>query len=455
MTRSRSITWVVAVAATLVFVDLVPYRLTDGDSCDYAAMAHDMVDGGWRVWFAPMWDFHGAWVPFREHPPGALWLSALCEAAGARPANAALVANVLWTFAAVAGVVALARRFMSSATADLAGLTFLLHAGVIRYVQRAGLELPLAACAVWTLAGAVRLRDAWWWTWVTGIALAGCFLVRGVFGLVPAAVLAVVFIEPTLRPPMSRLVGAASLAVGSLIAFDALHFAAAGEEFWQAYLRRQVFSSLALGGTGHSIAGESWAYYVGRTLVYTLPWSLLPVARLFRRTRPLTSPAAWRLAVVWIALTVVGASLSSRAASRYIFQIYVATSLLAALALGPDLRPGIARAVAVLVVLALPTQIALKSFFLHKHNDAWSTAGILESHRDDPLLAGRTVIGPSDSEGYWPISLVRFHLGLPVSSAPQHAEGGLHWVPGAGADFPVGRVVLATPLGALIDYDAR
>ncbi len=452
MTRSRLMAWSVAVAATLVFVVLFPYRLTEGDSCVYAALAHDMVGGGWRAWFAPVWHFHGVFVPFREHPPGAFWLSALCEAAGVHPANAALAANALWTFAAVAGVVALARRFMSATTADLAGLAFLLHAGVMQSVQRATLELPFAACAAWTLAGAVRLRDARLWIWVTGIALAGCFLVRGVFGLVPAALLAVVWIEPSLRPPVWRLVGAASIAVGPLIAFDALHFTATGTEFWPAYLRRQVFSSLTKGGTASSLAGESWRHYVGYALVYTLPWSLLPLARVCSRPRPLPSPAAWRLAVVWVVLTVLGASLSSRVGSRYVFQIYIATSLLAALAVAPDLRPGIARAVSVLLVLALPTQIALKSLVLHQQDDAWITAGILESHRDDPSLAGRTVTG--SSAGDWP-KLVRFHLGLAVSSAPQRLDRGLHWVPGAGADSPVGRIVLVTPLGALIDYDAR
>src|ERR1035437_8740735 len=103
MTRSRSILWIVATAATLVFVALFPYWLTDGDSCEYAAMAHDMAEGGWRTWFAPVWDFHGQFLPFLEHPPGAFWLSAFCEIAGVRAANAALVANVLWTYVAVAG----------------------------------------------------------------------------------------------------------------------------------------------------------------------------------------------------------------------------------------------------------------------------------------------------------------------------------------------------------------
>lgn len=450
----RALCWLAAVLAALAIALFVPFRLTDGDSCLYAAMAHDMARGG--SWFAPEWDFHGAATCFHEHPPGAFWLAALLERLGAPAPNAALGANVLWMFAAVLGVIALARRFVSAAAADLAGLVFLLHLGVMKYVQRAGLEIPLAATVAWTMAAGLRLGGSRWWTLATAASLAGAILVRGVFGLVPAALLVLLLLDPALRPPWRRLVVVFAGAAAVLWAFDRAHAVsgAPSHGFWLAYLQRQVLPSLQPGGTSHSVEGGTWTYYVGRALVYTLPWSLLPLVRLLRGPKPLPSPAAWRLAAAWIVLTVAGASLTSREGSRYVFQIYVATSLLAALALGPVLKPNLAWIAATFVVLAVPAQAALKCGF-HERDAWWKTAGLLEDNRirDDQPGPRAQIRGPFQPEDDRMKSMLRFHLGdVWISSAPVTEMKGVQWVPGAGDDFPVGRVLLATPLGAIVDY---
>jgi 4-amino-4-deoxy-L-arabinose transferase-like glycosyltransferase len=466
--RGRLLAWSAAVVSTVAIALAVPYHLTDGDSCAYAAMAHDIARGV-SSWCNPQWDFHGRIECFHEHPPGALWLSALVERLGAPEAKAALVANVLWTFAAMAGVVALARRFVSKGAADLAGLVFVLHVGVMHYVQRAALEIPLAATAAWTVAAGLRLGGSRWWTVATAASLAGAILVRGVFGLVPAALLVFLLFEPTLRPPWRRLVVAFLGAAAALCAFDLAHvhkptgpsclpIPGVHVSFWREYLERQVLPSLQPGGTAHSVAGETWTYYVGRTLVYSLPWTLLPVWRLVRGPKPLPSPAAWRLAAVWIVLTVAGASMSSREGSRYVFQVYAATSLLAALAVGPELKPVVEWIAVTFVVMLFPAQVLLKSTVFHARDVWWRTAEIASAHayRNGELWppgSRRTVAGPFQPEDDRLKSLLRFHLGdVWVSSAPVTDAKGLQWVPGAGEDFPLGKVVFATPLGALVDY---
>jgi 4-amino-4-deoxy-L-arabinose transferase-like glycosyltransferase len=445
----RVLGWTAAAIATVALALLLPYRLTDGDSCLYAAMAHDIARGG--AWAAPTWDFHGVAAPFHEHPPGAFWLSALVERLGAPPANAALVANALWTFAAVAGVIALARLFVERSTAQFAGLAFLLHIAVLRYVQRASLEIPLAATAAWTLAAGLRLGRGRVWIAATAASLAGAFLVRGIFGAVPAALLVLALLDRDLRPPPLRLALAFAGAAAALVAFDRAHAAATGHGFWAAYVERQVAPSLS-GTSTHSVAGETWTYYVGRAVLYTLPWSLLPLVRFVRGRRRVPAPAAWRLSIAWIALTVVGASLTSREGSRYLFQMYVATALLAALALGPSLRPDLAWIASTLVLLVPASTVLLKSSF-HGRDEWWRTAELCATHRGDASLAGRTVRGLFQPEDDRLKSLLRFHLGLWVSSERPTDMTGLQWVPSAGADFPVGRVVVATPLGALVDFD--
>jgi hypothetical protein len=158
---------------------------------------------------------------------------------------------------------------------------------------------------------------------------------------------------------------------------------------------------------------------------------------------------------VWIVLTVAGASTSSREGSRYVFQLFVATSVLAAFTVGPELKPTPAWFASTFVLLVLPAQVVLKSSIFRVHDEWWVAADLLEEHRGDPKLAGREIRGPFKPEDDRAKSFLRFHLGTWISSAPVTEMRGLQWIPGAGVDFPVGRVVVATPLGAVVDYGER
>jgi 4-amino-4-deoxy-L-arabinose transferase-like glycosyltransferase len=449
----RIAAWAAVVLVTVAIAAFWPFRLTDGDSCVYAAMAHDMAQGG--SWIAPTWDFHGAVGCFHDHAPGAFWLAAIVERLGAPWTTAALVANALWTFAAVAGVVALARLFVSKATADFAGLAFLLHSVVMRYAQRAGLEIPFAATAAWTLAAGLRLGRSRWWIVATGAALAGAFLVRDVMAIVPAALLVYAAIDKPLRPPIGRLVAASALAAAALFAFDRAHAAATGHGFWSAYVEREIFPSLEGGGSRHAVDRETWPYYVESIAIYSLPWSLFPVWRLWRGPRPVPSPAAWRLAAAWIVFAFALASTSSREGSRYVSQVDVATALLAALAVGPELKPTPAWFASTFVMLVLPAVVLLKTTAFHDRGTWWDAARRLDELHGDPRLVGREIHGVFKTEDDRMKTFLRFHTGAWVSSAPVPEMKGLQWIAGAGADFPAGRVIVATPLGALVDFDAR
>jgi len=448
--RRTALAWAASVVAALVLVLAVPYHLTDGDSCLYSALAHDMARGG--SWVASTWDFHGAPACFHEHPPGTFWVSAVIEWLGAPRERASLAANALWTFAALSGVFALARRFVTPRTALAAGVVFLLHLEVLRYAQRAALEIPLAAAGSWAIAAGLRLDRSRWWSVVAAVALAAAFLVRGVLAAAPVAVLIYALLDRPVRPPVLRLGAAFAGAALLLLAFDRAHAAATGHGFWIEYLRRQVVPSFEAGGTRHSVPGETWPYFVSRALAYSLPWSVLPVWRMVNRPPPLPSPAAWRLALVWIVVTVAGVSLGSRPGSRYVLQMFAATALLAALAAPPDLSDRTARIVAVVALAFVPVQVLVKDL-VHDRGPWWDTAAVLEERRGDARIAGRELLGPFLPEDDHMKSFLRFHLGTSVSSAPVGEMRGLQWVPGAGADFPVGRVLAATPLGAVVDYE--
>ena len=104
-------------------------------------------------------------------------------------------------------------------------------------------------------------------------------------------------------------------------------------------------------------------------------------------------------------------------------------------------------------MLVLPAVVLLKSSFIHDRGDLWTTAGQLDALRDDPRIAGREIHGPFKPEDEHMKTFLRFHTGTWVSSGPVPEMRGLQWIPGAGADFPAGKGVVATPLGALIDFN--
>lgn len=454
MSARTVLPWVLAALAAGAFCALFPYRLTDGDSCAYGALAREMAAGTWRAWAAPTWDFHGAAACFHEHPPGAFWASALLGRAGVRAEQSPLVANALWALLAAGGTAALARRLGCSPGAALvAGGVLLLHAAPLRFVQRAGLEFPLAACSVWAVVATLRLRDAAAWSAVLAASLAGAFLVRGALAATTVGVVLWTLLDPALRPPLARAALGVAGAALLLVAFDRAHAAATGHGFWAAYVERQVAPSFDAAGSRHARPDSVADYFAVRLLVYSLPWSLLPLARVVAWARgrgSLPNAAAWRIAAVWILLAAVGPALTSRPASRYLFQAWVPASVLFGLALTaawPERwAPRLRWAVPLLVVV-----LAASKSVVAPRDDAWRTAEILSAHRDARTAPARPVVGPFLPEDDGRKSFVRFHLGTDVfaetPAAPRHAD---RWVP-AGSDVPAGAAVLVeTPLGRLV-----
>jgi hypothetical protein len=147
--------------------------------------------------------------------------------------------------------------------------------------------------------------------------------------------------------------------------------------------------------------------------------------------------------------------MSSREGSRYVFQACIGSSLLAALAVGPELKPTPSWFASTFVMLVLPAVVLLKSTAFHDRGPWWESAGLLDRLRGDPRFVGREIHGPFKTEDDQTKTFLRFHTGAWVSSAPVPEMSGLQWIPGAGADFPAGTVVVATPLGALVDFDVR
>ncbi len=435
-----------AAALAAAAAALLPPLYLDGDSCTYASLARDIATGA-APWSAPQWARDGSWTWFREHPPGGVWPAALLGRAGLAAERASAVANALATAAAAAGVAALVRRFRGGLAPLAAACVFLLHVPVLRCAGRAALEPAFAAAVAWTLASALRLREARAHVAWTALALAAAFLVRGAGALVVLVPLAVVCADPELRPPLGRVLAALALAALPLVLLDRAHAAVTGDGFWGAYLRAQVLPSFE-GGSQHARAERQFGYFSARLVTYALPWLLLPAAALVRaRGRP-QHVAAWRLLGAGVLAAWLGAAVTLRPASRYLFAAWPCLAALAGLAL-PVRAPrwsGRALRVGVVVCAAVPTLVAGSA----TGDRAWRAAARALRTLAAEGRAPAVVRGTFDPEDARDKAFLRWHLG--VRTLPDDDTDAAAWrlVRPPHAPPADARIAAVTPFGTLV-----
>ncbi|RMH03001.1 MAG: hypothetical protein D6702_07265, partial [Planctomycetota bacterium] len=301
-------------AAALVW----PPLYTDGDSCLYAALGHEVAGGG--AWAAPTWAHDGGRACFHENPPLVAWLPAALERTGLDDRRAPALANALWLLLLAAAAWRLAHG--ADGAGPLAWTAVLLTLPVLKAAGRCGLDLPFAACVTAAVAclrsRAATLRLA------GGLAFAGAALARGPFALLVPALWfldARIGRRRSLRPALAAGVLGLSLAV----AFDLAHRTAAGHRFWSAFWSEQLAPSLA-GTAPHPNHGSTWAYAAGRFALYGQPWLLLGLVGGLRRWKRIRPEVL--LGLLWCGLVVAGTALARREASRYLFAAWPGVAIL-------------------------------------------------------------------------------------------------------------------------------
>ncbi len=442
--RIALLTFAATAAAALLFAPV----LTDGDSCLYASLARDMSGASWRSWVAPQWAQDSAWTWYREHPPAAMWPAAVLGTIGFPVHAAPFVASALWMVLAAAGVAAVVWYWRPGAAPWIAAAVFLLHVPALRYVQRVALEFPIAACTAWSLAAALRLRRGRRWAVVLAAALGGAFLVRGAFGGVAAVLVAATLWHPQTRPPFLRLLVAVGAAATALVVFDRLHAAVTGDSFWAAYVAGQVSPSFIAGGTRHSAPGRQFLYFAGRLAAYSMPWALLPLWRVVRGPRWRPHATSWGLLTLGVVVTYVGASLTLRPASRYLFAAWPCMAALFALALPERIPDGVRRAARLSFVVLAPALIAGSAALAR--DDDWTRAAAALGALRDANRAPAEVRGPFGPRDAGDKSFLRWHLGTRAIGGDE--ENAATWLLYRSADdVPDGHGIRhETPFGVLV-----
>jgi hypothetical protein len=396
----------IAVLLTLGWLLFAPPLLTDGDSCLYAAMGHDLATGG--GWAAPQWAHGGAAADFHENPPLAVWTIGALEGLGLDTARAPVVANALWLLLLAAAAWRLGGGGRGAGAVVLGVL--LLHYPVAKYAVRASLELPFTACAVAAVAW-MRGRRESSLVWA-GLFFGGAILARGPFALLVPA-LWLVDARIGLRRPIRRALAAGVLGLSLAVLFDLFHRRATGHGFWAAFWSEQLGPSLA-GTAPHANRQPTWQYYGGRLLLYGAPW--LPFALLaglsrWKRLRP-----DFLLGLVWVGLVLAGAVVAQRQASRYLFAAWPGVALMVgAVATNAWLRREAVerRRWAAAVMMLLPALTVGKG--LLTPDDDWAVAARQLRERASygwGTEGPPTVYGPFSAHDDRAKQFLRHHLGV-------------------------------------------
>ncbi|MGV3620773.1 MAG: hypothetical protein ACO1OB_08145 [Archangium sp.] len=308
----RGLTFAIGVVLAGVLVALVKPGLRDPDSTLYAAMSTSISPQPLAKWLVPEWpEGRQKSGRFVEHTAVTLWPGAALERIGVTPgaqvANILCAGLLLWLVGALAERLAANTRAMAMAAWGGAIVC-------IQYWTRANHEVWWAAAALGVLWVIAAKRH--WALAALFVALACAF--KGVLGL-DVVVLALPLAWVVGGRAWTVKWGVASLvfSVLLLVAYDAAYCSQTGVGFVESYLDTQLTYVGQIERHPWWLKPWNVVVYIGKAAFFSLPGALLLLAN-FRRVR--VTPVGPLL--LGALLVVLGTSLMSRHAARYIFPVF-------------------------------------------------------------------------------------------------------------------------------------
>jgi 4-amino-4-deoxy-L-arabinose transferase-like glycosyltransferase len=335
--------WCSALILLAAILVLVGFYSRDPDSALHTAIVAQSYQRPVSQWIAPNWG--GQWGRndlYREHPAGIFLVPSALARCGYPAEQAPYVVNAVFQILTILLVGRFAAMLIPASEARALTWILLLLPIAFTYRIRANHEQAVLLLTLVALDAAERARRQIWWSPVIAMAVTLTFLVKGVFAF---PVLATCAVWLLLRPPaVGRRMTAwgglllASVSTGLTAAAYEMAYrrATGGDTFLGYYLPQQL--GLAAASTGAFAIQKltNLAWYGGRLLWFSLPWSLVLIAGLgvaIRRhgsvsgaIRDLRARSGMReifvpvfaAAILWPLMF----SLSDRHADRYIFPAY-------------------------------------------------------------------------------------------------------------------------------------
>ena len=321
--------WLIWPMIVILFVLLVwstDFVFRDPDSKLYSNLAQELAARPVSEWVAPYW--YGNWDRdelFREHPPGALYVSALLIRIGAPPRQASGIANYIYYLIGFLCIYGIGKHARNRGVGWAMVWTAFLIPVTLQYIIRGNLEPPLTMATLLGMFCILRADRSWLARagFAIGLILAVFFKgMQGTIVAIFAGIYWLIWARDSAR--FFTILGGtvAMLAVCALFEW-AYSTYTGGEEFWLRYMYIQ--SSIAVKSQSVLTKLYTLLWYVARILYFALPWTIfLIVARWRRPAAKPTYPAdrIWRWLLVSAAVLMLIMAYFERKADRYIFPSY-------------------------------------------------------------------------------------------------------------------------------------
>jgi len=310
-----------------VFVSVFPYEIHDSDSSAYSSIARKLAYQPINTWCAPDWGGHGYnYGLFREHPPGALWITALFIRIGVPESSAAFCANFLYIFLSLYFIYLLTSYFGGPLLGWGAVFAYAFTPIFLQYLIRANHEHPLNLAVIAGIYGLVRSEESWKYKVIFVVSLIFAFFVKGIFAFI-LTILALVYWIVFLRNRRTLLfiVLANLFALGIMFLFELWYRqVTAGIGFWVNYINLQSGRGVVTGFNPlRKIYNLIW--YLGRAIWFPAPWVFFIFYGAYKWRKEkvsLLKDKLFKLSVISAGCIIFWFSLFDRKADRYIFPAY-------------------------------------------------------------------------------------------------------------------------------------
>jgi 4-amino-4-deoxy-L-arabinose transferase-like glycosyltransferase len=317
--------WITVIALFVLLVWSTDYVFRDADSKLYSNLAQELAARPVTEWVAPYWG--GNWDReelFREHPPGAFYVSAALIRLGAPPRQAAGIANYLYYLLGFLCIYAIGKHVRDRGIGWAMVWAAFLIPVTLQYIIRGNLEPPLTMATLLGMYGILRADRSWLARLGFAVALTFAVFVKGMQGTIVvifAGVYWILWSRDATR--FYTILAGTVIMLGVCGLFEWAYRAHTGEGFWLQYMYIQ--SSTAV--KSHSVLTKFYTlfWYICRAIYFAIPWTVFLMLARWRRppgTRTYPPEVVWRWFMVSAAVLIVIMAFFERKADRYIFPSY-------------------------------------------------------------------------------------------------------------------------------------
>lgn len=346
--------WLLFFILGVTAIGLTKYRSHSFDSQFYGKLVTQLSTKPISGWLTPKWDAHYGHTKdeyIRDHLIGHLIPAVILSQLGIPGPVALHAIQLIYYILSLYLLTYLAGLYFGrrDSLAILWALQIIPMA--FSYGIRANHERAVLFYMLIAVIGSVKMANHLKWCWITLIGIVAIFLIKGIFFL-PIMFFSLLVFAISLKNIFSKkafyglcfFASSILVIIGVGYLYEHLFFQQTGLSFFEGYWSEQISDRIIKAEQSSSIIFaklHNLKYYIGRTLYYSFPWSILALIFLWKK-RSLISPYLKNLhPKKWIHLEdyhplrgamifnlivfghVLMFSLSNRTASRYLYPAYL------------------------------------------------------------------------------------------------------------------------------------